>query len=62
MRYVEAWKKHNIKSAIGCRQSGMSYLAYILEHPKARGLVFTRKGELNKRYHRIKTTVRGRIG
>lgn len=62
MKYVEGWIKHNVQSGMSCRQSGMSYVAYILEHPKARGLVFTRKGELNKRYHKIKTTVRGRIG
>lgn len=64
-RYLEGWAKHNSSagyskaSAVGARQSGMNYVAYALEHPKAVRCVYTRKGELNKRYHIIIKKWRG---
>jgi len=63
-RYIENWRVCSpsglTNRSFGMRQDGMAYVAYLAEHPKARGLVFTRKGELNKRFHTVRTVWRGR--
>lgn len=63
-RYVETWRKHNSGGgltcrSIGVRQTGMNYVAYVAEHPKVRGLRFTAKGELDRRFHVVRTSWRG---
>ena len=62
-RYVENWRVCNpsglTNRSVGVRQSGMSRVAYLAEHPKARGLRFTLKGELDRRYHSMKSEWRG---
>lgn len=64
MRFVDGWRKHEpgglTNRSIGMRQSGLAHIAYLQEHPKARGLRYTQKGTLNKRYHQVKSTWRGR--
>ena len=63
MRFVDGWRKHEpgglTNRSIGVRQSGMAHVSYLAEHPKARGLRFTLKGELDRRYHSMKSEWRG---
>lgn len=65
-RYIENWRVTNppglTNRQIGGwqKQSGMSSLAYRLEHPKAYRLVFKRDGSLNRNFNRVVVSWRGR--